>query len=164
MKDAIYRSGIGYDIHRLVKGRKLFLGGIQIAYIKGLSGHSDADVLLHSICDALLGAAGLEDIGKHFPNSDAKYKGIRSTELLKKTSRLIQAKGFVVVNLDATVVAEAPKIALVRLKMQNNIAKILKLSPSLVNLKATTAEGLGDIGKNKAIAAWSVALLRRGKK
>lgn len=160
----MYRVGIGYDIHSLVKGRKLFLGGIQIPNPKGLSGHSDADVLLHAICDALLGAAGLSDIGEYFPDTDAQYKDIRSTELLKQVLRLIKVKGFAIVNLDTTVVAQAPKIFSWRLKIQKNIAKSLKLNPEAVNIKATTAEGLGDIGNNKAIAAWCAVLLRkRGK-
>ena len=163
MKGDIYRAGIGYDIHRLVKGRKLFLGGIQIPYTKGLSGYSDADVLLHAICDALLGAAGLTDIGKHFPDTDVKYKGIRSTELLKKVLHLIKRRGFAIINLDTTLVAQAPRISLWRLGIEKNIAKILNISPKAVNLKATTAEGLGVIGKNKAIAAWGVVLLRRVK-
>jgi len=159
----IYRAGIGYDIHRLVKGRKLFLGGIQIPYSKGLYGHSDADVLLHAICDALLGGVGLSDIGEHFPNTDVKYKGISSTQLLKKVLQLIKKKGFKVVNLDTTVIVQAPRISLRRLEIQKSIARILSLRAKAVNLKATTAEGLGDIGKNKAIAAWCVALLRRRK-
>jgi 2-C-methyl-D-erythritol 2,4-cyclodiphosphate synthase len=163
MKESIYRVGIGYDIHRLVKGRKLFLGGVRVPYSKGLLGHSDGDVLLHAVCDAILGGLGLADIGKHFPNTDVKYKNIRSTELLKKVFRLIKNKGFAVVNLDVTVVAQAPKISLQRLEMQKSIAKLLNLSHESVNLKATTAEGVGDIGKNKAIAAWCVVLLRRGK-
>ncbi len=163
MKSDIYRVGIGYDIHRLVKGRKLFLGGIQIPHSKGLSGHSDADVLLHAICDALLGAAGEADIGKHFPNTDVKYKGIRSTELLKRVLRLIKRKGFAIVNLDTAVVAQAPKISSWKFKIQKNVAGILNLNPRAFNLKATTAEGMGDIGKNKAIAAWCAVLLRRAK-
>jgi 2-C-methyl-D-erythritol 2,4-cyclodiphosphate synthase len=163
MRGNIYQAGIGYDIHRLVKGRKLFLGGVRIPYPKGLSGHSDADVLLHAICDALLGGMGLSDIGEHFPNTDIKYRGIRSTELLKKVTQLMKKNGFSIVNLDTTVVAQAPRISLRRLEIQKNIARILHLKPKAVNLKATTAEGLGDIGKNKAIAAWCVALLRRVK-
>jgi 2-C-methyl-D-erythritol 2,4-cyclodiphosphate synthase len=164
MKRDIYRAGIGYDIHRLVKGRKLFLGGIQIPYTKGLLGHSDADVLLHAICDAILGAAGLADIGKHFPDSDARYKDISSSELLKKVFRLIRAKGFKVINLDATLVAQAPRISLIRSKIEKHIAGLLGLKHKAVSLKATTSEGLGDIGKNKAIAAWCVVLLRRAKR
>ena len=164
MRGSIYRTGIGYDIHRLVKGRKLFLGGVRIPYSRGLLGYSDADVLLHAICDALLGAAGLADIGEHFPNKDVKYKGIRSTELLRRVLGFIKRKGFGVVNLDVTVVAEAPRISLWKLRIQKNIAKILKLTPQAVNLKATTAEGVGDIGKKKAIAAWCVVLLRRIKR
>ena len=163
LKDNIYRVGIGYDIHRLVKGRKLFLGGIQIPYSKGLTGHSDADVLLHAICDALLGAAGLADIGEHFPNTDVKYKGIRSTELLKRVLRLIKKNGFVIVNLDTTLVVQAPRISVWKFKIVKNIVNILNLELKAVSLKATTAEGLGEIGKNKAIAAWCVALLRKVK-
>ena len=161
LKDKIYRAGIGYDIHRLVKGRKLFLGGIKIPYSKGLFGHSDADVLLHAICDALLGAVGSADIGKHFPNTDVKYKDTRSTGLLKKVLRLVKKKSFAIVNLDTTVIAQAPRISFWRSDIQKNIAKILNLNVETVNLKATTAEGLGDIGKNKAIAAWCVVLLRK---
>ncbi|MFC1658211.1 2-C-methyl-D-erythritol 2,4-cyclodiphosphate synthase [Candidatus Omnitrophota bacterium] len=160
MKD-IYRVGIGYDIHRLVKGRKLFLGGVQIEHPKGLLGHSDADVLLHAVCDALLGAAGLDDIGVLFPDTDARYKDIRSTELLKRVLRLVGDKGFKLVNLDTTIVAQAPRIYSLKLKIQKNISKILKLSLRAINLKATTAERLGDVGRNKAIAAWCVVLLRR---
>jgi 2-C-methyl-D-erythritol 2,4-cyclodiphosphate synthase len=163
MKSDIYRVGIGYDIHRLAKGRKLFLGGIRIPYSKGLSGHSDADVLLHAICDAFLGAIDLADIGEHFPNTDARYKGIRSTELLKRVLRLVKRKGFAIVNLDTTIVAQAPRISPWKFKIQKNITEMLKLNPRAFNLKATTAEGIGDIGKNKAIAAWCVALLRRRK-
>ena len=157
----MYRAGIGYDIHRLVKGRKLFLGGIQIPYSKGLSGYSDADVLLHAICDALLGAAGLADIGKHFHNTDEKFRGIRSTELLKMVLRLIKKNGFRIINLDTTLVAQAPRISNFKSKIEQNIARILNLKAEVVNLKATTSEGVGEIGKNKAIAAWCVALLRR---
>jgi len=164
MKGDIYRVGIGYGIHRLVEGRKLFLGGIQIPYSKGLFGHSDADVLLHAICDALLGGVGLADIGEHFPNTDVKYKGARSTELLKRVLRLIKRRGFAIVNIDTTLIAQAPRISFWKLEIQKNIAKILNISPEVVNLKATTTEGLGDIGKNKAIAAWCAVLLRRPRR
>jgi len=161
MKGDTFRVGVGYDVHRLVKGRKLFLGGIQIPYSKGLCGYSDADVLLHAICDAILGAAGLTDIGEHFPDTDVKYKGIRSTELLKKVLGLIKKRGLAIVNLDTILIAQAPRISLWKLKIQENIAETLGLKPEVVNLKATTAEGLGDIGRNKAIAAWCVTILRR---
>jgi 2-C-methyl-D-erythritol 2,4-cyclodiphosphate synthase len=164
MKNDIYRVGIGYDIHRLVKGRKLFLGGIQIPYSKGLSGYSDADVLLHAICDAFLGAIGSADIGEHFPNTDVRYKDIKSTVLLKKVLRLIDKKGFGIINLDTTVVAQAPKISFWKSKIKKSIARMLKLNPKAVNLKATTAEGVGEIGKNKAIAVWCIALLRRKRR
>jgi len=159
-----YKAGIGYDIHRLVKGRKLFLGGIQIPHTKGLLGHSDADVLLHAVCDALLGAAGLADIGKHFPDTDKRYKNIRSTQLLKNVLKRIKRRGLEVVNLDATLVAEEPKMSVWRLNIQEQIAKQLGICKGSVNLKATTAEGLGDIGKKKAIAAWCVVLLRGERK
>ncbi len=158
-----YKVGIGNDIHRLVEERKLFLGGVQIPYTKGLLGHSDADVLLHAICDAILGAAGLGDIGEHFPDTDAKYKDIRSAELAREVLSLIKQKGFDIVNLDATVIAQEPKISDWKPKIENSIAQILNLDIDAVNLKATTSEGLGDIGKNKAIAAWCVVLLRRQK-
>lgn len=163
MSRDIYRVGIGCDLHRLVKGRKLFLGGIQIPYSKGLTGHSDADVLLHAICDALLGAAGLADIGQHFPDTDIKYKDISSTILLKNVLRLIRGKGFTIINLDSTVVAQAPQLSLWRSKIEKSIAKILRLNHNLINLKATTQEGLGEVGKKKAIVAWCVVLLRRAR-
>ncbi len=158
-----YRAGIGYDIHALVKGRKLFLGGVQIPYAKGLLGHSDADVLLHAICDALLGAAGLDDIGVYFPDTDVKYKDIRSTELLKKVLRLVKNKKFSIVNIDTIIIAQAPKISMWREKIQRSIAKVLLTAPDVINLKATTTEGLGQIGKNKAIAAWCVTILKKVK-
>lgn len=163
MKDPSFRTGIGYDIHRLVKGRKLFLGGLPIPYTKGLLAYSDGDVLLHAICDALLGAGGLADIGVHFPDTDIRYKGIRSTILLRRVLQLIKKQGFCVINVDAVIIAQAPKISVWRARLQKNIAKMLNIKPKAVNLKATTAEGLGDIGTGKAIAAWSVALLRRTK-
>lgn len=158
-----YRVGIGYDIHRLAVGRSLFLGGVRIPSAKGLSGHSDADVLLHAICDALLGGAGLADIGVYFPDTDVQYKNIPSTELLKRVLALISKKKLSIINLDTVLIAEAPRIALWRMKIKQHIAKILHIQPQLVNLKATTAEGVGDIGKNKAIAAWCVVLLRSNK-
>lgn len=164
MKQGIYRVGIGYDIHRLVKGRRLFLGGVRFSYPKGLLGHSDADVLLHAICDALLGAASQGDIGMHFPDTDSRYKNIRSTELLKKVLRILKQKGLNIVNLDATVIAQAPKISAQSMQIKKNIAELLNLTPDKVNLKATTSEGVGEIGKNKAIAAWCVALLRGDKR
>lgn len=153
------RIGIGYDIHRLVKGRPLILGGVSIAYEKGLLGHSDADVLTHAICDALLGAAGLGDIGTHFPDSDPQYKDISSLTLLTETCRLVTDKGFQIVNLDATLLAEAPKLAPHRQQMQTQLADTMNLRPTEINIKATTTEGLGVIGKGEGIAAMCIALI-----
>ena len=163
MKKDIYRVGIGYDIHRLAKGRKLFLGGVTITHSKGLLGHSDADVLLHAICDALLGAAGLGDIGEHFPDREIKYKDIRSTVLLKEVLRLLKGKHFKPVNLDTILIIERPKIAPYKSKIEKSIARLLDISQKAISLKATTAEGIGDIGRSKAIAAWCSVLLRRVK-
>lgn len=153
------RIGIGHDIHRLVKGRSLILGGVSIAYEKGLLGHSDADVLTHAICDALLGAAGLGDIGTHFPDSDPQYKDISSLTLLTETCRLLSDKGFRIVNLDATLFAEAPKLAPHRQKMQTKLADAMNIRPAEINIKATTTEGLGVIGKGEGIAAMCIALI-----
>ena len=154
------RVGSGYDIHRLVQGRKLVLGGVVIPFEKGLLGHSDADVVLHALCDALLGAAGLGDIGQHFPDTEPHFKGIASMELLARTFQLVRDKGFCVNNVDATVLAEAPKLDQHRAAMRANISGILKLEPAHVNVKATTMEGMGAIGKGKAIAAMCVVTLR----
>ena len=153
------RIGIGYDIHRLVKGRPLILGGVSIAYEKGLLGHSDADVLSHAICDALLGAAGLSDIGTHFPDDDPQYKDISSLKLLAETCQLLTDKGFRIVNLDTTLFAQAPKLAPHRQKIQTKLADAMNISPAEVNIKATTTEGLGVIGKGEGIAAMCIALI-----
>ncbi len=153
------RIGIGYDIHRLVKGRPLILGGVSIAYEKGLLGHSDADVLSHAICDALLGAAGLGDIGTHFPDNDPQYKDISSLKLLTETCQLLTDKGFRIVNLDTTLFAQAPKLAPHRQKMQTKLADAMNINPAEVNIKATTTEGLGVIGKGEGIAAMCIALI-----
>ena len=153
------RIGIGYDIHRLVEGRSLILGGVSIAYDKGLLGHSDADVLVHAICDALLGAAGLGDIGSHFPDDDSQYKDISSLKLLSQTCRLLTDKGYRIVNLDATILAEAPKLAPHRQKMQTNLADTMNISADNINIKATTTEGLGVIGKGKGIGAMCIAMI-----
>ncbi|NVL90629.1 MAG: 2-C-methyl-D-erythritol 2,4-cyclodiphosphate synthase [Desulfobacterales bacterium] len=153
------RVGFGYDIHRLIQGRKLVLGGVVIPFDKGLAGHSDADVLLHAVCDALLGAAGLGDIGRHFPDTDPAFKGISSMELLARTFQLIRDKGFCVNNVDATILAEAPKLAPHCSDMQANIAGVLELKSANVNIKATTMEGLGAIGKGEAIAAMCAVTL-----
>ncbi|MGD8963234.1 MAG: 2-C-methyl-D-erythritol 2,4-cyclodiphosphate synthase [Desulfobacterales bacterium] len=153
------RIGIGYDIHPLVKGRSLILGGVSIAYEKGLLGHSDADVLTHAMCDALLGAAGLGDIGTHFPDSDPQYKDISSLTLLTESCRLLTDNGFRIVNLDATLFAEAPKLAPHRQNMQTKLADAMNISPAEINIKATTTEGLGVIGKGEGIAAMCIALI-----
>ena len=153
------RIGIGYDIHRLVEGRPLILGGVPVVHERGLLGHSDADVLVHAICDALLGAAGLGDIGMHFPDSDPQYKDISSLELLSNTCRMVAAKGFRIVNLDTIVFAEAPKLESLRQNMQQMIAKTMNVTAEQVNVKATTTEGLGVIGKGEGIGAMCVALI-----
>ena len=153
------RVGHGFDVHRLVAGRKLVIGGVEIAHEKGLLGHSDADVLLHAICDALLGAAAMGDIGKHFPDSDERYKGIDSRELLREVCRLIAERGRRVVNVDATIIAEAPRMAPHIPKMIANIAGDLAIEPHDVNVKATTTEGLGFTGKGEGIAAHAVCLV-----
>jgi len=156
------RIGTGYDIHRLVAGRDLVLGGVTIPFGKGLDGHSDADVLVHAVCDALLGAAGLGDIGIHFPDTDARFRGISSLVLLEETGRMLKRKRFDVVNIDATVLAQAPKLAAFRKTMEASMAKALEIDPSCVNVKATTTEGLGAIGRGEAMAAMSVALINEG--
>ena len=153
------RIGQGFDVHALVAGRKLVVGGVEIAHDKGLLGHSDADVLLHSICDALLGAAALGDIGKHFPDSDARYKGIDSRELLRHCAKLLRDLGLRVVNVDATIIAEAPRMAPHIPKMAENIAADLAVPRNAVNVKATTTEKLGFIGRGEGIAAQAVCLV-----
>ena len=153
------RTGIGYDVHRLVAGRKLVLGGTDIPSEKGLLGHSDADVLVHAVCDALLGAAGLGDIGAHFPDSEAEYEGIDSRILLRRVRSKIGDLGLRVTNLDLTVVAQAPKLAPHIRAMRIRIAADLKLDPVRVNIKATTTEGMGFPGRGEGIAAYAVVLL-----
>ena len=154
-----FRVGIGYDVHKLVDGRKLFLGGIEIPSDKGLEGHSDADALLHSICDALLGAASLGDIGKHFPNTDVRFKDISSLVLLEKVNELISNNGYSIENIDSTVLAEKPKLLPYIEQMRNKIAETLKLNLEQVSIKATTNEKIGFIGREEGIAAISIALL-----
>jgi 2-C-methyl-D-erythritol 2,4-cyclodiphosphate synthase len=154
-----YRIGFGYDIHRLKKGRKFILGGVEIPHDTGPEGHSDADVLIHAVCDALLGAAGLRDIGFHFPNTDAQFKNIDSTVLLQKVVELIGEKKFEIGNIDATIVAEKPKINPHIDAMKKRLVEVLKISEEQISIKATTHEGLGFIGKEKGIAAHAVALL-----
>jgi 2-C-methyl-D-erythritol 2,4-cyclodiphosphate synthase len=153
------RIGHGYDVHRLVEGRKLILGGVDIPYEKGLLGHSDADVLIHAILDALLGAAALGDIGKHFPDTDNKYKGISSMLLLKEAKRILEEKEYYVNNIDATVIAQRPKLAPYIQTMRQNIANILGINIEQVNVKATTTEGLGFTGTGEGIAAHAVCVI-----
>jgi len=153
------RIGQGFDVHQLVDGRKLIIGGVDIPYDKGLLGHSDADVLLHAICDALLGAAALGDIGKHFADTDAKFKNIDSRILLREVSRLLNNAGFRVGNIDATIIAQAPKMAPHITQMVENIAADLGIAMNAVNVKATTTEKLGYSGRGEGIAAQAVALL-----
>jgi 2-C-methyl-D-erythritol 2,4-cyclodiphosphate synthase len=153
------RIGTGYDVHRLVEGRRLMIGGVDIPSERGLLGHSDADVLLHAICDALLGAAGLGDIGRHFPDTAPKYKDISSLSLLAEVYRLLTEGGFRVNNVDATIVAERPKMASYIPEMVANIASTVKTDRSAVNVKATTTEGLGFAGRGEGIAAYAVCTI-----
>ena len=155
------RIGQGYDVHRLVTGRKLMLGGIEIPFDRGLLGHSDADVLLHAVCDALLGAAGLGDIGRHFPDTDPAYEGISSLLLLKHCSALLSERGWHVVNLDATVIAQKPKLMPYLPAMCAAIADAAGIPADAVNVKATTEEGLGFTGREEGIAASAVVLIER---
>ncbi len=156
------RIGIGYDVHRLVKGRKLMLGGVRVPYKLGLDGHSDADVVLHAICDAILGAAGREDIGEYFPNTDRRYKDISSSVLLKKVNLLVNSDGYKVVNVDTVILAQEPKLSEYKIKMKVHIARELAINGSQVNIKATTNECLGFIGKKEGIACYATVLLNRG--
>lgn len=153
------RVGMGYDVHRLVEGRELIIGGVNIPYEKGLLGHSDADVLLHAISDALLGAAALGDIGKHFPDTDPAYKGISSLLLLEKVGELLEAEGFLIENIDATIIAQAPKMRPHIDTMRENIAKALGITVEQVNVKATTEEGLGFTGTGEGISSQAICLL-----
>ena len=153
------RIGQGFDVHALVPGRRLVLGGVEIAHDKGLLGHSDADVLLHAICDALLGAASLGDIGKHFPDSDARFAGIDSRELLRQVAALLADRGRRVVNVDATIIAEGPRMAPHIPRMVDHIASDLRIPPTHVNVKATTTEKLGFAGRGEGIAAQAVCLI-----
>jgi len=154
------RVGLGYDIHRLEEGRNLILGGVKIPYKLGLLGHSDADVLLHAICDALLGALALGDIGQHFPNTDMQYKNISSIILLEKVNSLIHDKGFITNNIDAVVIAEEPKLAPFIPEIRSNIAKSLGIDIDSVSIKATTAEKLGSIGQGKGIASEAIVSVK----
>jgi len=154
------RVGSGYDVHRLVSGRKLILGGVEVPHETGLEGHSDADVLVHSLCDALLGAASLGDIGQHFPDSDPRYQNISSLVLLQETASLIRKKGYRIQNTDSTIVAQAPRLAGVIDRMRENIATTLNISFDSVSVKDTTTEGLGFAGAKEGIASYSVVLIK----
>lgn len=158
-------TGMGYDIHRLAAGRKLVLGGVQVPCEKGLLGHSDADVLVHAVCDALLGAAGLGDIGEHFPDTDPAYRGISSLALLERTCDAVRAEGWQVSHVDATVIAEAPRLTPYKQTMRETLCRTMDIEVRRVNIKAKTAEGLGPVGRGEAIAAMCLATLEgvRGK-
>lgn len=153
------RVGIGYDIHQLVEDRPLVLGGLTIPFEKGLAGHSDADVLTHAVCDALLGAAALGDIGQLFPDSDEAYRGIYSIELLKRIVQLVRTAGYSIQNIDCTVFAQAPKIAPHRQEIRTILARTIEIDTDRINIKATTTEGLGNIGRGDGMAAMCVALI-----
>jgi len=157
------RVGTGTDVHELMAGRKLVIGGVEIDHPMGLKGHSDADVLLHAVCDALLGAAGLGDIGEHFPDTDTAYKGMDSTRFLEICNAKIQDKGFMVGNLDCTIFAQAPKMSPHKKAMADCIARVLELDPDCVNIKATTTEHLGFIGRKQGIAAQATVLMYRNE-
>lgn len=153
------RIGFGYDVHRLAAGRKLIIGGVEISNATGLEGHSDADVLLHAICDGILGALGEGDIGIHFPNTDPRYRGISSLSLLATVARKMAERKFALANLDSTVVAERPRLAPYISRMAEKIAAVLQVPPGAVNIKATTSEGLGFVGEGQGIVAFAVVLL-----
>ncbi len=157
------RIGFGFDVHKLAEGLKLIIGGVEIPFEKGLLGHSDADVLLHAICDALLGAAALGDIGKHFPDTDARFKGISSIELLKNVGQLLKQNGYAVGNIDSTLVLEKPKIAPSVDQMRENISSVLSISKDFVSVKATTNEGLGFIGASEGAVAYAVVIINSFK-
>ena len=156
-----FRVGIGYDVHRLGPGRLLVLGGVHVPFGQGLAGHSDGDVLVHAIMDALLGAAGLKDIGHYFPNTDPQYKNISSLLLLERVRKLIEEKGWEIVNVDSSLVAESPRLSPFIDKMKENIGKALGISIDLVGIKVTTNEGLGFVGRGEGMMAWVVALLTK---
>ena len=156
----MYRIGNGYDVHRLIKGRKLILGGVDIPHGLGLDGHSDADVLCHALCDSLLGASGAGDLGKYFPDTDNKWKGVSSLVLLEKCGELVAERGFQISNIDTTIVAQQPKIGPHIESMTTNISETLKIDPTQINIKATTTERLGFAGREEGIAAYAVALLK----
>lgn len=154
-----YRTGIGYDLHRLVEQRKLFIGGVEIPYIKGLLGHSDGDCLIHAVCDALLGAISEKDIGELFSDTDPKYRGISSAELLKTVLGLVREKGYKVSNVDTVIIAEEPKMSPFKDKIQESLSKIMSIDKDCVGVKAKTNEGLGEIGRKEGIACFAMVLI-----
>ncbi|MFH0739257.1 MAG: 2-C-methyl-D-erythritol 2,4-cyclodiphosphate synthase [Candidatus Omnitrophota bacterium] len=156
------RIGIGYDIHRLVEGRPLFIGGVEIPYIKGLLGHTDGDALLHAICDAILGGLAEGDIGEHFPDNDERYYGISSTELLKETIALMKKRGFAIGNIDAVVIAQEPILSPFKKQIERKIAEVIGILEGCVNVKAKTNEGIGELGRKEAIAAYAVVIMDEG--
>lgn len=156
-----YRIGIGYDIHKLVENRKLIIGGVVIPHDKGLEGHSDADVLIHSIIDAILGALALGDIGTHFPDTDPQYRGISSSILLSKTMQLLNSHNYNIVNIDSTIIAERPKLKYYIPQMKNALAPLLQISPEYISIKAKTNEKVGPEGREEAISAYSVVLIAK---
>ena len=160
MVEDVIRVGFGYDVHRLVEGRPLILGGVKIPYVKGLLGYSDADVLTHAVIDAILGALGKGDIGRHFPDSDPAYKGVDSLFLLKKVVKFAHDERFAINNLDATVVAQEPKLTTYLNDMEERLSGVLEVDPQVVNVKATTTEGLGLCGREEGLAAYAVVTLR----
>ena len=155
------RVGHGYDVHKLIEGRPLVLGGVEIPFSKGLEGHSDADVILHAVCDALLGSLALGDIGVHFPDSDPQFKDIRSLELLRRVAEMVKEKGYFIGNIDVTLVAEQPKIAGHIPQMQENIARTATIKTDRVSIKATTTEGLGFVGRGEGVASHAVVLVEK---
>jgi 2-C-methyl-D-erythritol 2,4-cyclodiphosphate synthase len=161
MEADAFRIGVGYDVHRLVEGRPLILGGVTIPFTRGLLGHSDADVLTHAVTDAILGAFGKGDIGRHFPDSDPRYEGANSLSLLKEVVGMLHHEGFIVNNLDATIVAQEPKLIQYLEEMGKRLSRVLEVDAASVNVKATTAEGLGFCGRGEGLAAYAVVTLRR---
>ena len=159
-----FKVGIGYDAHRLVKGRKLILGGVQVPYGKGLKGHSDADVLLHAICDAILGALGKGDIGEHFPNTNSLYKNISSLKLLKAVNNIAKKEGYKINNVDAIILAEEPHLKNFKGQMRSHIAGQLAIEETAVNIKATTNEGMGFIGRRQGMAAYATVSVMKNKR
>ncbi|MCX5694104.1 MAG: 2-C-methyl-D-erythritol 2,4-cyclodiphosphate synthase [Candidatus Omnitrophica bacterium] len=158
-----YRVGIGYDIHRLIEGRKLFLGAVEIPYVKGLLGHSDGDALIHALCDALLGALALGDIGEHFPDTDPKYQGIASSQLLKVVKELVDKSGYKINNLDIIVIAQEPKLTPFKKQIKEKICALLDIGQDILNIKAKTNEGLGAVGHKEAISCFATASLVKGE-